>query len=321
MQFLKLLEGLRTPFWDAFFSGITHLGEESFFIIIGLFVYWCVSKRTGFYLLLVSFAGTIVSQFLKMWVRMPRPFELDPTFTIVESARAQALGFSFPSGHTQNILGVCGSVAACHKNRFLRAVCAAVAVLVPFSRLYLGVHTPLDVLTAAGIALLLLLVFFRLSARAMREDRVMATLLAFMVLAGAAIALFAELYPFPADARIVGYGSTAVVCDPAAYAKNLRDGVSNAWMLFGGAIGFTVGIFLDRRFLRFEVKAVWWAQLIKYVLGLALLFGIRFGMKALLAPIGHPAANALRYCCMLIFASAVWPMTFPFFARLGAKKE
>ena len=106
MPFLKFLEGLRTPVGDAFFSGITHLGEEIFFIVIGLLIYWCWDKRTGFYLLLVSFAGTICNQFLKMWVRMPRPFELDPTFTVVESARAQALGFSFPSGHTQNAVSV-----------------------------------------------------------------------------------------------------------------------------------------------------------------------------------------------------------------------
>ena len=50
MEFLYFLEGLRTPIGDAFFSLITHLGEETLFIIAGLLVFWCIDKLQGYYL-------------------------------------------------------------------------------------------------------------------------------------------------------------------------------------------------------------------------------------------------------------------------------
>ncbi|MBR2897765.1 MAG: phosphatase PAP2 family protein [Oscillospiraceae bacterium] len=305
MAFLKYLEGIRTPAGDAFFSTVTHLGEELLFIVVGLLIFWCLDKRSGFYLLLVSFSGAIVNQFLKLFVRMPRPWILDPTLTIVESARAQALGFSFPSGHTQNAVSVFGSIAVCFKHRIVRIVCAVLAVLVAFSRLYLGVHTPLDVLTAVGIALPLLCLCYHPAGAAMQSVRVMAGLLFGMIALGAAFTLYAECCPLPTDAE----------------AEFVRDGVKNAWSLFGASLGFALGMFLNRRYLHFEVKAVWWAQLLKLTLGLAILLALRTGLKTLLLPIGHPSVHALRYFVILVFATAVWPSTFGFFSRLGTKKR
>ena len=106
MGFLRMLESIRTPFLDSFFSIVTHLGEETFFIVIGLVFFWCINKKDGYYLLSVGFIGTILNQFLKMLFRIPRPWVQDKNFTIVESARAEATGYSFPSGHTQSAIGV-----------------------------------------------------------------------------------------------------------------------------------------------------------------------------------------------------------------------
>ena len=64
MEFLYFLEGLRTPFGDAFFSLITHLGEETLFIVAGLIVFWCIDKLQGYYLLIVGLTGTVINQFL-----------------------------------------------------------------------------------------------------------------------------------------------------------------------------------------------------------------------------------------------------------------
>ena len=100
MKLLYLLESLRTPAGDWLMSGITHLGGETAFLAVAIFIFWCVDKHEGYYLLTVGFLGTVLNQFLKLLCRIPRPWVLDPDFTIVESARAEATGYSFPSGHS-----------------------------------------------------------------------------------------------------------------------------------------------------------------------------------------------------------------------------
>lgn len=145
MKLLYLLESLRTPAGDWLMSGITHLGGETAFLAVAIFIFWCVDKHEGYYLLTVGFLGTVLNQFLKLLCRIPRPWVLDPDFTIVESSRAEATGYSFPSGHTQNAVGTFGGIARATKRHCLRWVCVVIFVLVSFSRMYLGVHTPLDV--------------------------------------------------------------------------------------------------------------------------------------------------------------------------------
>ena len=101
MPFLYFLENLRAPWLDAVFSVITLCGEETVFMAVGMIFFWCINKYTGYYLLCTGFLGTILNQFLKILCRVPRPWVKDPGFTIVESAKEAAGGYSFPSGHTQ----------------------------------------------------------------------------------------------------------------------------------------------------------------------------------------------------------------------------
>ena len=150
MEFLKWLQAQRTPLLDSVFSGITHLGEETFFIVVGILFFWCISKREGYFLLSTGLVGTVLNQFLKLLCRIPRPWVLDETFAIVESARAEATGYSFPSGHTQMAAGLYGGIARWHRG-WVRVIGIILALLIAFSRLYLGVHTPLDV----GVGLLM----------------------------------------------------------------------------------------------------------------------------------------------------------------------
>ena len=298
MNLLYALESVRTPFWDAVFSAVTHLGEETVFMVAAILIFWCVSKQEGYYLLLMGFFGTVVNQFLKLLFRIPRPWVRDPDFTIVESARAQATGYSFPSGHTQNAVATFGGIARSTRRPWVRWACVAVLLLVSFSRLYLGVHTPLDV----GVMVLTLYPLIR---QADRKPSLMAGLIAGMLLVGIAYLVFAYVYPFPADVD----------------AANLAHGQENGWKLLGTTVGFGIAWWLDRRYIHFDTRAVWWVQLLKVVLGLALLMGIRAGLKGpLLALFGSAGvAGAVRYGIMVLFAGAVWPAAFRYMARWGKK--
>lgn len=305
MKVLYALESIRTPWLDTVMAAITHLGEETVFMVAALFVFWCVSKRHGYYLLAIGFAGTVLNQFLKLLFRIPRPWVLDSNFTIVESARAQATGYSFPSGHSQNAIGTFGGIARFARRKWVRAAAIVAAVLVPLSRMYLGVHTPLDVGVAAVIAVVLVFALYPLMERSDSRHGVMGAVLTVMLALAVGYLLFVSLYPFPADVD----------------AANLASGVENAWKLLGATVGMLVGWWLDVRFIHFDTRAVWYVQLIKLVGGLALLLGIRAALKApLAAALGAGAGGAVRYGVMVLFAAAVWPMVFAPLCRALEKR-
>ena len=96
MQFLYLLEKIRLPGLNELMLTITHLGEETAFLVLAMIVFWCVDKYRGYFVLGVGLMGTVLSQFMKLLFRIPRPWVLDENFTILEEARAEAGGYSFP---------------------------------------------------------------------------------------------------------------------------------------------------------------------------------------------------------------------------------
>ena len=303
MELLYVLEGLRTPVGDAFFSLITHLGEETLFIVAGLLVFWCIDKWEGYYLLSVGLTGTVINQFLKLWFRIPRPWVKDPSFTIVESARAEATGYSFPSGHTQSSVGVFGSAARWHRQKTVRLVCILLCVLVPLSRMYLGVHTPADVGVSVVVALALVFGLYPVIRKAADSPKTMRTLLAYMVALAVGYLAFVSLYPFPADVDV----------------SNLSHGTKNAYTMLGCMLGVWAVYEVDSRWTRFDTEAPLPGQICKLALGLGLLLAIKIGAKAPLQALftNDYLADGLRYFLMVVFAGCVWPRTFPLWKKIG----
>ena len=306
MALLHFLEGIRTPFLDSVVAVLTELGGETVFIVFGLLILWCFSKRNGYYLLTVCYSGIILSQFLKILCRIPRPWVKDPTFTIVEASREAATGYSFPSGHTTNAACTAGSIAAIFKKKWVTALCISLIVLIAFSRMYLGVHTPLDVGVAIVLSLSLVFIIDRLYRKIDKDPRLMYVLFGAIILINAAYLLYTYVWPFPADVD----------------AANLANAQKNGCSLLGASLGMILAYFLDERYIRFEVSACWWAQIIKFAVGAALLLAIKSLLKTPLnAAFGEVFGRMARYFLMLLFIGAIWPMTFGFFAKLGGKKE
>jgi len=302
MELLYFLQSIRMPWLDAIIATVTELGGEIFFMAIAIIFFWCVDKAKGYYILTVGFVGTLLNQFLKLLFRIPRPWVQDPNFTIVESARAEATGYSFPSGHTQNAAATLGCTAMLMKKRWLKITFWTLYALVAFSRMYLGVHTPLDVGVSVVLGLAMIFGLYPLFHEAEGKPGRMYALLGVMIAMGAAFIAFVEFYRFPADVD----------------ADNLAHGVENAYKLTGAIVGMLLAYILDRKYIRFDEKAPLAAQVIKAALGLALVMGVRMGLKAPLnALIGYkPLADGLRYFLMVVFAAAVWPLTFPWWRKI-----
>ncbi|MBR4991639.1 MAG: phosphatase PAP2 family protein [Clostridia bacterium] len=305
MELLYFLEGLRTPLGDAFFSLVTHLGEETLFIVAGLLVFWCIDKWEGYYLLSVGLTGTVINQFLKLWFRIPRPWVKDPDFTIVESARAEATGYSFPSGHTQSAVGVFGSAARWNRQKAVRLICILLCVLVPLSRMYLGVHTPADVGVSVLVALALLFGIYPIIRKSVNDPKAMRLLLAGMVALAAGYLAFVTLYPFPADVEVT----------------NLSHGTKNAYTMLGCMLGVWATYEVDSRWTKFDTEAPLLGQIGKLALGLGLLLAIKAGAKAPLQALfaNDYLADGLRYFLMVVFAGCAWPLTFPLWKKIGKK--
>ena len=303
MGILYFLESLRLPVLDEIMLLITGLGEETAFLVAALIVFWCVDKRRGYYLLSVGLIGTMANHFLKLCFRVPRPWVRDPGFTAVERAREGAGGYSFPSGHSQTAVGTFGALAACLDNKWIRRVCLAVCVLVPLSRMYLGVHTLSDVLMGAGLSCLLIGLLKKPVVE--HPDRVMKPLIAAMLVMALGLLACVELYPFPGDVD----------------EHNLASGIKNAYTMVGTVTGLAVVYVLEKKYVNFETKAVLWAQVLKAVLGFLLVLAVKEGLRAPLEAVfaGHMAARAVRYFLIVLVAGAVWPLTFRWFAKLGVK--
>ncbi len=300
MSVLYFLESIRNPVLDSFFSVITHLGSETLFLAIAIIFFWCYSKEDGYYLLTVGFFGTILNQFLKLLCQIPRPWVRDPEFTIVEAARADAGGYSFPSGHTQSVTASLGCIARVSARKIVRIVCIILILLTALSRMYLGVHTPADVLFSLVVGVLFVMAFYPIFQRAKEKPAYMYGVIVALIISALVYLLYVELHQWPADID----------------EHNLTSGIKNAYLLFGCSVGMLVSYPIERKFVRFEVKAAWWVQIIKVAVGLALVLLIKAGLKPILVPLfGTNVATAIRYFVIVVFAVCIWPLSFRFLSR------
>ena len=304
MEFLYFLAGLRNPVFDFFFELITKLGEETVFLVVAILFFWCINKREGYFILLSGLFGTLINQTLKLIFRIDRPWKIDPNFDIVggEAVKKAASGYSFPSGHTQNISTTAGAIAIFKKGRVRKIICITIIALVAFSRMYLGVHTPLDV----GVSLVIgaALIFAVRPIFASEEN-------------------FKKAYPFIAIGGFVCSIAYLifVLClsgDATLDPHNYESGLKNACTLFGCTLGLVGVYFADTYYVKFETEARWYSQIIKIVLGLGGVLLIKSGLSSpLTALFGNPyVARCVRYFLIVAFAGAVWPMTFKFFKKL-----
>ena len=310
MQLLYALESIRTPLLDTLMAWITECGGELVFMAVAITMFWCVSKACGYYMLTVGFTGTILNQFLKLAFRIPRPWVKDPDFTIVESARAGATGYSFPSGHTTLAVGFYGGLAN-YLKRFSRwwiLLCAVMAVLTAFSRNWLGAHTPQDVLVGLGMSFL-----FLQMAKAVLEwvekgkNRD-------LILVGAGVAFciamlaFITLKRYPMDVMEDG----TLLVDP-------WDMMTDCYKAAGALLGFLLGFGAERRWIRFDERGTIIRRILRFLFGAAVLLAVRTLCKrTVCVALDAHWGGLMEMLALTLTAVALYPALVAFVQRRKA---
>ncbi len=142
MDIIHWLQASPTPLSDAIWGAITQLSSEDFLIVFLPLIFWCVNSRTGWLLFNLLMVSVISSDLLKALVAEPRPDPQQVRVLLPETSE----GLSFPSTHTENATVVWGFLAAQWKRWIGWVGAGLLIVLVGTSRMYLGLHWPVDVL-------------------------------------------------------------------------------------------------------------------------------------------------------------------------------
>lgn len=291
MNFLNLLRNYRTPFGDEFWNLITRLGEGTTVIVLMCIIYWCINKKLGKILGYIFFISSFLVQGLKIGFRIERPWIIDPNFKAVDLALKNATGYSFPSGHSQSSTSIFASLAFYFRSRFLKILFILIPLLVCFSRLYLGVHTPKDVVVAFFITSIIAFIVIKYTKAYGRYQRIELMMITFLI-----------------GTILLGYSFIL-------YSRNIMEYkyLIDCSKVIGAGFGFVLGNYLEGNFVKFRVKTIRiWEQSFKIIFGLLgvillneffKLLGVLLGFEAL---IGY----GLKYFVLMLWVIYFWPIIF-----------
>ena len=244
MEFLLILQQFREgagKVLSEFLAKMTFLGELNTVLVIMAVIYWCVSKDFGTYLLMGWSGYRLVNGVLKVTACAYRPWIRDARIVPYGNSMTTATGYSFPSGHSMNAASAYGGVVVRRDvPRALRVILGAVVVLVAFSRCYLGVHTPQDVLVGMAAGMLVMWLTVRLMRWVAEHPQKDIWVAAIGILLAVAVAAYAALKPYPEDYDAAG----KLLVDGTKMANDTFKGV-------GWCMAFLVGWILERRFVNF----------------------------------------------------------------------
>ena len=298
MQILYFFEKISNPVLDFIFTAITQLGDELALMLVAIILFWCIDKRSGYFMLVSGFFGILANQTLKLACKVPRPWEIDPSFTITESVKDAAGGYSFPSGHTQNAVTVFGSLFLVAKKKWFKISCIVIATLVGVSRMYLRVHTIWDVLAGAGCAIVILLLLDEIFSDEKRFNKWMPYLVGALLVLTVAFFLYACIFT------------------PNTGERNVLGARKNAMTLLGCAAGLILVYPLDRYLIKFETKSSWYCHVIKVVLGFAIVMLIKELVKIPLTSLLGDYERPVRYFLIIAFGGAGWPYMFRYINKI-----
>lgn len=288
MEFLNFLMQHRTPAGDVFFQMVTLLAQETFVVAVICWLFWCSDKKLAYCLGFTYFSSGLLVQGLKITFRIPRPWILDPGFQPVASAVPGATGYSFPSGHTQSITALLGTLGLYTPKRILKFLSFLFIFLVGFSRMYLGCHTPQDVLVSFGVTILcVILCYFLLYRKEYFRKKE-----GLISICMAVICIFLVIYTVNLYKNNIIELHYAQDCIKAC----------------GAGCAFAAGYYITESFIPFAPPASRKGKILRFFTGLLVTLILQTGLKPILGT-GLPA-SFIRYFIVVFWIITIYPFLF-----------
>lgn len=303
IQYLLFLQGLREAtggVFDEFFNAISKFAVD-ILTFLPYVVFWCVNKKWGYRFIATEWIGELLNGVIKLTVCAYRPWIRSAEINPAGDSKTAATGYSFPSGHTLKGTIHYGTTAVWQWNsrRWLAVVCIVMVLLTGFSRNFLGVHTPQDVLVATveGIVLIAVVGFAQKALENKKKAKDILTFVGLAVMIGAL--LYVTLKPYPMDYDAEG----KLLVEPQ---KMMND----CFKACGGFFGFLAGSFIERHFIHFEIPKGSARLPILGCIGFALMFAWKqlFAPAMIVAGLGGHWGNFAARFIMVMFALTIWPI-------------
>lgn len=281
---LLFFQDIASPALDSIAQIITMAGEQLIFIAVITYIMWNVSKRAGYALTYTLMVSSITNGMLKLLFHTPRPYQV---IEGVEGKRlATAEGFSFPSGHTQGATTFFISLSIyLHRRRWITAA-VIISLLVALSRVYLGVHWPIDVIGGLVFgSLFAAVVYSYIAAHIIDEDwqqtlnLVTGILCAVLSLAAVTLEM---THAVPADM------------------------LSGILKLSSITAGFTFGSYLEHRQIDYVITGTLTVKLLRYIMGILGALLILYGGKIVLPDMA--LFTCIRYTGAGFWAFYLYPL-------------
>jgi membrane-associated phospholipid phosphatase len=309
LEFIKWLQGFRSGFLDVLFQLFTMLGEELVIIALLGFLYWCYDKKIGERVGITVFISLVLNSSIKTLFKRLRPFQVDST--IVNVRPQTSIGYAFPSGHTQGAATVFTATALWLKKKGFLIGAFVITFLVAMSRMYIGVHYLTDVLVGAALGIGIsyaMVAFYKKVEDPKRGYRI-------ILYASAGLLVLVFIY------HLLTIEAEGLMTD----AETFYDRMEGGFKMVGSMIGFVLGIGFEQSKTKFTHHRIWWKNLIRFALGVALVMGIRLSLSFIFDLIIDPEHLAtgqflpatiamvfdmIRYFAMVYVAIGIYPMLF-----------
>ena len=305
IDFLLFLQNIRMGTWDIidkFFLSITIFGEFWLPTIICAITYWCIDYKAGIYLFSMESFNIFIAHFLKMIACVYRPWVLDNRIQPSKLAVPFAKGYSFPSGHSIMSSSVVGGVAyLLKKHKWICTLLIFLVLLIGFSRLWLGVHTPQDVVCGLFIGFCLIFIVSKIVNWAENDKK----RYWYLLIATDIFVILALVYVYFFNTYRIDYVDGQILVDP----QHLKYVTT---VIYGYSLGLINGCYLCRIFNPFNPKDVPVKQrIIRGVIGsIILILMLKYVLEYIIMNIISIRYGMIYMFLVGIFITLIYPIIF-----------